>query len=100
MVTSKVVTYDPVRQTYHLPPEHAAFTTRASSPNNLAVAAQFVPLAAGIEDIIVDRFRTGHGVHYHDYPRFHEVMAEDSGQTVVAALFDHILPLDPGLSDR
>jgi len=100
MVTSKVVDYDPVDRTYHLPAEHAAFTTRASTPNNLAVTAQFVPLAAGIEDIIVDRFRTGEGVHYHDYARFHEVMAEDSGQTVVAALFDHILPMVPGLADN
>ena len=33
-------------------------------------------------------------------PRFHEVMAEDSGQTVVAALTDHILPLVPGLTER
>src|SRR5690606_13895227 len=30
----------------------------------------------------------------------HEVMAEDSGQTVVAALFDHILPLVPDLAGR
>ncbi|MEM7443740.1 MAG: class I SAM-dependent methyltransferase [Pseudomonadota bacterium] len=100
MVTSKVVDYDPANGTYYLPPEHAAFTTRAASPDNLAVAAQFIPLSAGIEDIIVSRFRTGGGVHYHNYGRFHEVMAEDSGQTVVAALFDHILPLDPALSDR
>lgn len=99
MVTSKVVDYDPKQRTYYLPAEHAAFTTRASSPNNLAVTAQFVPLAAGIEEIIVDRFRTGEGVHYHDYGRFHDVMAEDSGQTVVAALFDHILPLAPGLAE-
>lgn len=98
MVTSRVVDYDAVDKTYHLPAEHAAFTTRAATPDNFAVAAQYIPLAAGIEDIIVDRFRTGEGVHYHDYARFHEVMAEDSGQTVVAALFDHILPLAPGLT--
>ncbi len=30
---------------------------------------------------------------YSAYSRFHEVMAEDSAQTVVAALLDHILPL-------
>ena len=34
---------------------------------------------------------------YSEFKRFHEVMAEDSGQTVVAALFDHVLPLVPGL---
>lgn len=99
MVSAGVVDYDPPQLAYHLPAEHAAFTTRAATPDNLAVTAQFVPLSAGIEDIIVERFRTGEGVHYHNYRRFHEVMAEDSGQTVVAALFDHILPLVPGLTD-
>jgi SAM-dependent methyltransferase len=38
-------------------------------------------------------FRNGGGVGYEHYPRFHEVMAEDSGQTVLAALDEHILPL-------
>lgn len=37
---------------------------------------------------------------YSEFKRFHEVMAEDSGQTIVAALEDHILPLVPGLVDR
>ncbi len=34
---------------------------------------------------------------YSAFIRFQEVMAEDSGQTVVAALIDSILPLAPGL---
>jgi 2-polyprenyl-3-methyl-5-hydroxy-6-metoxy-1,4-benzoquinol methylase len=42
----------------------------------------------------------GGGVPYSAYTRFHEVMAEDSGQTVVAALTGSILPLVPGLTDR
>ncbi len=33
------------------------------------------------------------------YGRFHEVMVEDSGQTVVSALIESILPLVPGLVD-
>ena len=53
-----------------------------------------------VEDRIVEVFRHGGGVPYSAFPRFHEVMAEDSGQTVVAALFDHILPLVPGLTER
>jgi len=39
-------------------------------------------------------------VPYSAYPRFHEVMAEESAQTVVAALTGSILPLVPGLTDR
>ena len=37
----------------------------------------------------------GGGVPYACYSRFHEVMAEESDQTAVSALTDHILPLVP-----
>lgn len=100
MVTSGVVDYDPHDQTYTLPAEHAACLTRASSPNNIAVTGQLVTVSASVEDEIVARFKDGGGTHYHQYCRFHEVMAEDSGQTVVAALNDHILPLVPGLVEK
>jgi ubiquinone/menaquinone biosynthesis C-methylase UbiE len=40
------------------------------------------------------------GVPYSSYKRFHEVMTEESYQTVVAALIDHILPLVPNLIDK
>jgi SAM-dependent methyltransferase len=83
-----------------LPPEHAAVLTRAASPNNLAVEAQFIGVLAGVEDRIVDCFRSGGGVPYSAFRRFHEVMAEESAQTVVAGLHDHILPLVDGLADR
>jgi SAM-dependent methyltransferase len=100
MVVGGIVDYDPEQGTYHLPPEHAVFLTRAASPENIAVTAQFIPLMGAVEDRIVEVFRHGGGVPYSAYPRFHEVMAEDSGQSVVAALFDHILPLVPGLTER
>src|SRR5690606_38095694 len=32
--------------------------------------------------------------------RFHEVMAEDSGQSVLSSLENHILPLVPGLTQK
>lgn len=99
MVTGRVVEYAPEPRHYHLPPEHAAWLTRAASPNNLAVTAQLVPSIASVETPLVDCFRHGGGLDYARYPRFHEVMAEDSGQTVVAVLFDRILPLVPGLAD-
>jgi SAM-dependent methyltransferase len=45
-------------------------------------------------------FREGGGVPYEHFGRFREVMAEDSGQTVLPALIEQILPLVPGLLGR
>jgi SAM-dependent methyltransferase len=97
MVTARIVEYDSAMETYFLPPERAAFLTREASPNNLAATAQFIPLLAAVEDEIIESFRKGGGVPYSSYPRFHEVMAEESNQTVVACLIDAILPIVPGL---
>jgi len=85
--------------TYHLPRAHAELLTRAASPNNLAALGQWFAVLTSVEDQLVDAFRDGRGVPYEAYHRFHEVMAEESLQTVVAPLFDHILPLVPGLMD-
>lgn len=99
MTTGGVVEYDPAAGTYRLPAEHAAFLTRSASPNNLAVTTQFVSVLGAVEDRIVECFRHGGGVPYTAFGRFHEVMAEESGQTVVAGLRDLILPLVPGLTE-
>lgn len=100
MVTSGVVDYDPGAASYILPPEHAAFLTRAASPDNMAVTTQFIGLAASVEDKLLERFKSGEGLCYHHFDRFHEVMAEDSAQLVVANLTDAILPVVPGLVER
>lgn len=100
MTTGRIVEYDTAAATYRLPAEHAAFLTRAASPNNLAVTSQFVPVLAGVGDQIIECFRNGGGVPYSAYPRFHDVMAEESSQTVISGLFDHILPLVPGLTEK
>jgi len=100
MVTAKIVTYRAESETYRLPLEHAAFLTRPSAPNNLAAMAQYIPLLGSVEDKIVECFRRGGGVPYADFPRFHEVMAEDSGQTVLPALIDSILPLVEGIREK
>jgi hypothetical protein len=100
MTTGRIVEHDPDRGTYTLPAEHARLLTRATPDDNLAVFAQYVPLLAAVEDRIVDCFHHGGGVDYAAYPRFHEVMEEDSAQTVLAALHEHILPLVDGLTDR
>jgi hypothetical protein len=70
----------------------------AATPNNFAVYAQYVALLGSVEDRIVECFRRGSGVPYSAYDRFHEVMAEDSGQSVVGAL-DAIVALVPGLEE-
>jgi 2-polyprenyl-3-methyl-5-hydroxy-6-metoxy-1,4-benzoquinol methylase len=100
MATARVVEHDPEAGTFALPREHAAFLTRGAGADNLAVPAQFIAVLAGVEDGIVDCFRDGGGVPYEAYGRFHEVMAEESGLTVVGALDDHLLPRVPGLTDR
>jgi len=100
MVTGDFIHYNKADKTYHLPAEHAAWLTRSSSPNNIAVFAQYIPVLAQVEEDILRCFEEGGGVPYARYPRFHHVMAEDSGQTVVAALQEHILPLAPGLVEK
>jgi 2-polyprenyl-3-methyl-5-hydroxy-6-metoxy-1,4-benzoquinol methylase len=100
MVTSDVIEYDPANQTYHLPREHAAVLTRAASPNNIAVSCQWIGVLGAVEDHVTEAFRHGKGVPYSAYKRFHEVMAEESAQTVVGGLDEHILPLVPGLTAR
>src|SRR4029077_4585419 len=44
--------------------------------------------------------RHGGGVPYSAFPRFQEVMAEDSGAVHDTTLIDSTLPLVPGLIDR
>ncbi len=100
MTTGRIVDHEPDAGTYALPPEHAAMLTRDAGADNLAVIAQYIPLLGAVEDQIVDRFQHGGGVDYAAYPRFHEVMEEDSAQTVLSALRDDILPLVPDLTGR
>lgn len=85
---------------FWLPSEHAALLTRDATPENIAVFAQYVAVLGAVEDVIVECFESGGGVSYERYPRFHQVMAEDSAQTVLSSLEEHILPLVPGLPGR
>jgi len=100
MVTSRVVEVDPATGKFSLPAEHAAFLTREAAADNIAVFAQYMAVMGGVEDDIVECFQAGGGVPYAKFSRFHEVMAEDSGQSVLSSLEAHILPLVPGLTDR
>jgi 2-polyprenyl-3-methyl-5-hydroxy-6-metoxy-1,4-benzoquinol methylase len=100
MLTGGIVEYDVATARFSLPAEHAGALTRAAAADNMAVFAQYIGALGYVENEIVDCFRNGGGVPYDSYPRFHEVMAEDSGQSVLSSLESHILPLVPGLTDR
>lgn len=100
MVTAGIIEIDPESLRYTLPPEHAACLTRAAAADNMAVFAQYIAVLGSVEDDIVECFHNGGGVPYSRYARFHEVMAEDSGQSVLSALESHILPLVPDLTDQ
>ena len=64
MVTGAVVEYRPAGQTYRLPAEHARWLTRRVSPENLSVTAQWISVLGCVETRIVEKFRTGGGLHY------------------------------------
>lgn len=93
MTTGRIVAHDAKTGTYHLPREHAAWLTRAASPNNLAAPMQFMAVLAQVETALVDCFRRGGGVPYERFERFNEVMAEESAQTVVSVIGEHVVPM-------
>src|SRR5262245_1991902 len=100
MATGRIVEVDPETNRFSLPQEHAAFLTRVAGADNIAVFSQYISLLGSVEDEIVACFKKGGGVPYSKFPRFHAVMAEDSGQSVLSSLETHIVPLLPGLADR
>jgi 2-polyprenyl-3-methyl-5-hydroxy-6-metoxy-1,4-benzoquinol methylase len=100
MATSGIATIDRASGRYALPSAHAAFLGRDAAKGNMAAMFQFIAVMGSVESPIVECFRTGGGVPYEAFDRFHEVMAEESAQTTVAALDDAIVPLVPGLAAR
>jgi ubiquinone/menaquinone biosynthesis C-methylase UbiE len=100
LTTGKIIDHDPVTKTYSLPLEHAAFLTREAGADNVGVFAQYIPVLGTVEDKIIECFKNGGGVPYSEFHRFHEVMAEDSGQSVVSSLIDLILPSVPGIIEK
>ena len=72
MVTAGVVDVDPATLRFSLPPEHAAFLTRAAAADNIAVFAQYIALLGDVEGDIVECFKHGGGVPYQRFTRFHD----------------------------
>jgi len=97
MVTGKIIEYDPVNNKFELSKEKSKYLTRENNIYNFAASMQWIPVLSQVEDEIIRCFASGGGVPYSSYGRFHEVMAEESYQTVVVGLIDYILPLVPNL---
>jgi len=97
MVTGKIVEYDSFTNKFWLSKEKAQYLTRENNIYNFSASMQWIPILSQVEDEIVECFVKGGGVPYSSYNRFHEVMAEESYQTVVVGLIKYILPLVPNL---
>lgn len=100
MLAGGIVDYDQSTKKYELPAEHAMSITRAAGPGNLAAFAQFFSEMGSIESGIVDAFKNGGGVPYSQFPRFQELMREESAGVFDATLIESTLPLVPELIDR
>lgn len=100
MVTGKIIDYDPLKKTFHLPHDRAQYLTTKNNVYDFSASMQWIPILGQVEDEIISCFYKGGEVPYSSYKRFHEVMAEESYQTVVVGLLDHIIPLVSGLDEQ
>lgn len=98
VVTAGFVHYVPEDDTYALRPDHAPFLT-GSSPDNLVRVMRYVALMGQVTSQVVEKFRTGGGLSYDDYPGFHAIQAAESGAVNDASLIDTIIPVT-GLTER
>jgi SAM-dependent methyltransferase len=100
MVLARFVEYDSADGTYTLPPEHAAFLTRAAGPNDLSSLAMIFPYLGTVLDEVLESFRSGGGVPYSSFKDFQALQAEMTGPFFEANLIDVILPMAPGTVER
>lgn len=59
MVVGGIIQYQAEDEHYLMPDSHGALLCRKSSPDNLAVFAQYIGMLGQVEDKIVDCFRQG-----------------------------------------
>lgn len=98
MACGGIATCDETGSVFTLVPAAAEMLGGGNGSESLAYLAQYVGMMGFVEDKVVECFHRGGGVPYSAFPRFHEVMACDSKQTVVDPLFEYLLPLVPGIS--
>jgi 2-polyprenyl-3-methyl-5-hydroxy-6-metoxy-1,4-benzoquinol methylase len=99
MVTSEVVEYKSEDSIYFLPPEHSAWLSRNTKEDNIAVFAQYISQLGSVEDQVLNCFVNGGGVSYSSFKRFHEIMEEDSAQSIVPVIVDKVIPLMDGMTE-
>ena len=91
-MTAGFVAYDPAEGRYALRADFAPFLT-GPGPDNLARTMRYLTLMGQVSPLVAEKFRTGGGLSYTDYPDFHHLMAQDSAAVNDASLIDTILPL-------
>lgn len=91
MVTACFVQYVPADGTYYLCPDHAPFLT--DGPDNLITLARYIAMSGAVQSKVVDKFRTGGGLAYDDYPGFHALQAAESASVFDASLIDTVIPV-------
>lgn len=99
LTTARIIELESGDQ-FRLPAHAAACLGKDAALGDMSGMFEFIAVLGGVESRIVDCFRTGGGVPYEAFERFHDVMAQESGQTVLPVLESAILPLAPGLTDR
>jgi 2-polyprenyl-3-methyl-5-hydroxy-6-metoxy-1,4-benzoquinol methylase len=97
MVCSGIVEVEGDDPEYKLTPEFIYILTSEAGNDYLGHIFQYFSVLGKVEQDILKCFKNGGGVPYEAYDRFHQVMAEDSNQTVVSALNSKILKLDKDL---
>lgn len=100
MTSAHMIDFDSKTATYRLPVEYAAVLTRDAGANNLAPLAQFLPILASVEDLVVASFRSGGGVHPEAFARFQEVIADERRRLIDESYVEAIVALMPGLREK
>ena len=98
IVTAGLVDYDASDRTYVLSPDRAPFLS-GTGPDNLARVIRYVNMMGQVSAQVAEKFRTGGGLSYDDYPSFHALQAAESRATHDAALLDVVVPIT-GMTER
>jgi SAM-dependent methyltransferase len=100
MTTGGIMAYDPVSQTYALPPEHAPYLT-GHTIRNAAPQSRMYPLLAATLPDLLECFRRGGGVPYSRFrPGFTQVMDDSWRRIYDDQLIRGFLPAAPDLPGR